>query len=290
MNVKEALDYGRKRLTTAGVESPSLDAEVILANVLGVRRIDLFIHPERRLCAEEIRTYRALVEKRSSRVPVAYITGSKEFFTLDFHVREGVLIPRPETEFLVEEILRRISWVTKPKVVELCCGSGAVAVSVAFFKKDAVVYASDISETAGDVTLLNAVKHGVEDRVLFLKGDLWEPFEAEGLGDFDVVAANPPYIPSGEIENLPEDVKYEPRVALDGGPDGLKFYRRIIAGAPRFLKPGGSIVLEFGKDQAGQIADLLKRAGFGGIKILKDYAGLERVIAASLHAGDGSIG
>ncbi|TYP58756.1 peptide chain release factor N(5)-glutamine methyltransferase [Thermosediminibacter litoriperuensis] len=289
MNLTEALSYGRKRLSAVGVDSPSLDAEVILAHVLGVRRIDLFIHPERRLSAEEIRTYRALVEKRCSRVPVAYITGHKEFFTLDFQVKEGVLIPRPETEFLVEEVLLRISGVAGPKVAELCCGSGAVAVSVAFFNKSAVVYASDISETAGEVTLMNAAKYGVEDRVRFLKGDLWEPFEAEGLRGFDVVAANPPYIPSGEIENLPRDVKYEPEVALDGGPDGLEFFRRIIAGVPRFLKPGGSIVLEFGKDQAGQIADLLRREGFGGIKILKDYAGFERVIAASLHVGDGSV-
>ncbi|MCG0275765.1 MAG: peptide chain release factor N(5)-glutamine methyltransferase [Thermosediminibacteraceae bacterium] len=282
MNVSEALRYGKQKLLKAGVESPMLDAQVILAYVLGIGTMDLYLYPERGLKEKEIRIYKALIEKRCSRVPVAYITGKKEFFTLEFRVKEGVLIPRPETEFLVEEVLNRISDIKAPKIAELCCGSGAVAVSIAFFKKDAVVYASDISETAGEVTLENAIKHGVQDRVHFLQGDLWQPFEEKGLGDFDVVAANPPYIPSNEIEYLPQEVKTEPRIALDGGPDGLKFYRRIIAGAPRFLRAGGSIVLEFGKDQAASIATFLKNAGFKDIKIIKDYAGFDRVIAASL--------
>ncbi|MCF6096139.1 peptide chain release factor N(5)-glutamine methyltransferase [Thermovorax subterraneus] len=287
MNVLEGLNYGKKVLLEAGVENPLLDAEVILSHVLGVRRMDLYLEPRRELKEEEIKTYEALIEKRSSRIPVAYITGKKEFFTLEFFVKEGVLIPRPETEFLVEEVLNRISSIKTPKVAELCCGSGAVAISIAFFKKDAIVYASDISERAGEVTMLNAAKHGVEDRVRFLRGDLWQPFEKEGLKGFDVVVANPPYIPSNELENLPPEVKKEPREALDGGPDGLDFYRRIITGAPKFLKSRGSIVLEIGNDQRERVCSFLKGECFEDIRIIKDYGGFERVIAASLHAGDG---
>ncbi|KXG77924.1 Release factor glutamine methyltransferase [Fervidicola ferrireducens] len=287
MNVVEGLRYGRKVLLEAGVENPLLDAEVILSHVLGARRMDLYLEPQRELKEEEIKTYKALIEKRSSRIPVAYITGKKEFFTLEFFVKEGVLIPRPETEFLVEEVLNRISNIKTPKVAELCCGSGAVAISIAFFKKDAIVYASDISEIAGEVTMLNATKHGVEDRVRFLRGDLWQPFEKEGLKGFDVVVANPPYIPSNELENLPPEVKKEPREALDGGPDGLDFYRRIITRAPKFLKSRGSIVLEIGNDQRERVCSFLKGECFEDIRIIKDYGGFERVIAASLHAGDG---
>ncbi|MDN5331319.1 MAG: release factor glutamine methyltransferase [Tepidanaerobacteraceae bacterium] len=287
MNVVEGLRYGRKVLLEAGVENPLLDAEVILSHVLGARRMDLYLEPQRELKEEEIKTYKALIEKRRCRIPVAYITGKKEFFTLEFFVKEGVLIPRPETEFLVEEVLNRISNIKTPKVAELCCGSGAVAISIAFFKKDAIVYASDISERAGEVTMLNAAKHGVEDRVRFLRGDLWQPFEKEGLKGFDVVVANPPYIPSNELENLPPEVKKEPREALDGGPDGLDFYRRIITRAPKFLKSRGSIVLEIGNDQRERVCSFLKGECFEDIRIIKDYGGFERVIAASLHAGDG---
>lgn len=286
MLVDEALKYGKRALIKAGVETPLLDAEVLLAHVLGVRRMDLYLEPKRKLKEEELKSYMALLERRRSRVPVAYITGKKEFYTLEFFVKEGVLVPRPETEFLVEEVLKRISDIKEPKVAELCCGSGAVAVSIAYFKEDALVWASDISETAGEVTLHNASKHGLEGRVRFLLGDLWQPFEEEGLRGFDLVAANPPYIPSGMLQNLPPEVKREPRKALDGGPDGLDFYRRIISGASKFLKPGGSIVLEIGHDQGEKVSRLLESHGFQEVRIIKDYGSFERVVAATL-AGRG---
>jgi release factor glutamine methyltransferase len=280
VTIKEALLYGRRRLAAAGIQNPVLDSELILAHVLGLNRLQVIVDNKKELTGKQLALYERLLDLRRRHVPVAYITGRKEFYGLEFFVRPGVLIPRPETEFSVEEALQAIKDLRNPRVADLCCGSGAIAVTLAVKSPGLVVYASDISETAVEVTRENAVKHRVEERVFFMRGDLWEPFEKKGIGDLDAVVSNPPYIPSGEIETLPEDVKREPVMALDGGPDGLEIYRRIISKAPAFLKAGGRIIFEIGWNQAAPVKALLEKAGFEVKKVIKDYAGLDRVVSA----------
>lgn len=281
MNVREALDIARKRLIEAGVGNPALDAEILLAHTLSVDRLRLLVNDGEKLSDEDMKCFVRLLDLRCGHMPVAYITGHREFFGLDISVGPGVLIPRPETEFAVEESLRAIEGVQNPCLADLCCGSGAIAVAMAVNHPDAIVYASDISEIAGKYTKENAQKHHVENRIFFIKGDLWHPFEEKNIGQFDLIVSNPPYIPEDEMGNLPEDVKKEPEIALNGGIDGLDYYKRIISKAPQFLKSGGHIVLEIGWNQAAAVQNLLKASGFKEIHVIKDYAGYDRVVSAT---------
>ncbi|MCR4429785.1 MAG: peptide chain release factor N(5)-glutamine methyltransferase [Tepidanaerobacteraceae bacterium] len=280
MNVREALGMARKRLIKAGAGNPALDAEILLAHALSVDRLRLLVNDGEKLSDEDMKCFARLLDLRCGHMPTAYITGHKEFFGIDISVGPGVLIPRPETEFAVEESLRVTKNLKKPRAVDLCCGSGAIAVAVAVNHPDAIVYASDISEIAGKYTKDNALKHHVENRVFFIKGDLWHPFEEKNIGRFDLIVSNPPYIPEGEIKNLSEDIKKEPEIALNGGIDGLDYYKRIISKAPQFLKSGGHIVLEIGWNQAAAVQNLLKASGFKEIQVIKDYAGYDRVVSA----------
>ncbi|MDI3481506.1 MAG: release factor glutamine methyltransferase [Tepidanaerobacteraceae bacterium] len=281
MNVQKALVIARKRLIEAGVESPELDAELLLAHALSVNRLRLLVNSRQKLADEDIKRFERFLDLRRRHVPVAYITGHKEFFGLDISVGPGVLIPRPETEFLVEASLRAAEGVESPRIADVCCGSGAIAVALAKNRPDAVVFASDISDAAEKYTKKNAIRHHVEDRVFFLKGDLWQPFEEKKVEPFDVVVSNPPYIPEREMKYLPEDVKHEPQLALNGGEDGLDFYRRILLNVQKFVKPQGHVVFEIGWNQAAAVGKLLEDAGFCRICIAKDYAGFDRVVCAS---------
>ncbi|MDN5312048.1 MAG: release factor glutamine methyltransferase [Thermoanaerobacteraceae bacterium] len=280
MKIREVLKMARRKLSESGVENSGLDAELLLAYALSLDRLRLLVNDEAQLSVEETACFEKLLDLRCGHVPVAYITGHKEFFGLDISVGPGVLIPRPETEFAVEESLRVTKNLKKPRAVDLCCGSGAIAVAVAVNHPNAIVFASDISEIAGKYTKDNARKHHVENRVFFIKGDLWRPFEEKNLGQFDLIVSNPPYIPEDEMGNLPEDIKKEPEIALNGGMDGLDYYKRIISKAPQFLKSGGHIILEIGWNQAAVVRDLLKANDFKEIKVIKDYAGYDRVVSA----------
>jgi release factor glutamine methyltransferase len=279
VTVREALMMGRKKLTEAGAENPVLDSELILGHVLAKDRLKLLTHDEENLTQQQIECYDKLLVQRCQSVPVAYIIGRKEFYGLNFYIKPGVLIPRPETEFVVEEALNVIRPIENPVIADLCFGSGAISVAIAVNHSRAKVYASDLSDIAWEVAKTNIKAHRVEDRVLLFRGDLWSPFECGNIGEFDVVVSNPPYIPTGELFTLPKDVKNEPQIALNGGPDGLEFYRRIVSKAPEFLKPCGRIILEIGWNQADNVKTLLKESEFGDIKVIKDYGSFDRVIS-----------
>lgn len=282
MNIRDALKRGCEVLEGAGSESPRLDAQVLLLAVLREERTVLVSHPERELATQEEQLYNQYISERALGKPVSYITGVKEFMGLEFVVNEAVLIPRPETELLVEEAVRVLNGKAM-RVLDLCTGSGAIAVSIRHFVPQAEVTATDLSEEALKVARENAERL-TAGGIRFLQGDLFEAFsnlQAPGSELFNLIVSNPPYIPAEVIDGLMPDVKdFEPRLALDGGADGLDIYRRLIPQAAEHLAPGGVLLLEIGFDQGETVPDLCRQAGLGNIAVLKDLAGLDRVVRA----------
>lgn len=277
----EVLKAATTRLETGGVDSPRLDAEVLLAHVLGCRRLSLYVDAEKVLPLESILKFNELITRRLEKIPVAYLTSTRDFMGLTFAVNESVLIPRPETELLTEgvgEFLRGLGG--EVFFADLGTGSGAIAVSILKFVKTARACAVDMSAEALEVAKFNSQKFHVEDRIEFFCGDLFAPLEGKV---FNAIVSNPPYIPSGELETLQAEVKSEPRLALDGGQDGLNFYRRIISDAPRFLTTGGLLAVEVGINQAAAVKVLMTSAHFIDVEIFKDLAGLERIVAGKLR-------
>ncbi len=279
--IQSVLDWTTEYFTKHSIELPHLEAEVLLAHALKLKRIDLYVQHERVLKAEELKPFKTLILRRIKKEPIAYITGHKPFMSLDFKVNPDVLIPRPETEKLVEiviDIAKKED--RKFKILDLCCGSGAIAVSLAKYLENALIWAADLSSKAIEISRLNAKNMGVEDRIKFYCGNLFESLPAGER--FDIIVSNPPYIPSSEIEKLQPDVRlFEPKAALDGGPDGLGFYRVIISGTGSRLEKGGSLVLEVGQGQAGPVSGLIRESGlFEEPRIIEDYNGIERVVIA----------
>ncbi len=288
MNIRDALKRGCEVLDGAGSESPRLDAQVLLLAVLREERTVLVSHPERELASQEEQLYNQYISERALGKPVSYITGVKEFMGLEFAVNEAVLIPRPETELLVEEAVKELEAISReaeavPRVLDLCTGSGAIAISIRHFLPQAEVTATDLSEEALKVARENAERL-TAGGIRFLQGDLFEAFsnlQAPGSELFNLIVSNPPYIPAKVIDGLMPDVKdFEPRLALDGGTDGLDIYRRLIPQAAEHLAPGGVLLLEIGFDQGETVPDLCRQAGLGNIAVLKDLAGLDRVVRA----------
>lgn len=278
LTIREALTLATGELNSRGIETARLDAEVLLANVLGFSRTDLYIKDGSVIQEDKITKYFSMVRRRSDREPVAYITGEKEFMSLSFKVNNHVLIPRPETEMLVEEALE-----IKPlRVIDVGTGSGAIAVSLAYYLPKSIVKAIDISVAALDVARENAIRHRVDERVELVQGNLLEPFDSpEFLSAFDLITANLPYIPTPEMPVLQYDVReYEPDLALDGGVDGLSYYRLLGPAAYNILTGGGILLLEFGYTQAASLKEFLKDIGFSDIEIIQDLAGLDRIIKA----------
>ncbi len=272
MNVRQAFYWAVEVLKRQGINSPRLDAEVLLAHVLEISRAQLYAQFHRGLKPTQLEAYRGWVERRAEHEPVAYILGYKEFYGLDFYVDGRVLIPRPETELLVEKALE----IAAGTLADIGTGSGAIAVSLAFHLPKALVYATDISEEALVVADLNCRRHAVQGRVRLLKGDLLAPLPES----VDLIVANLPYVSKAEFDELSLDiVAYEPRLALDGGPDGLTHIRRFLAQAGRYLRPRGSLLLEIGAGQSPAVGGLVTRYLPGSkMEVIEDYAGLERVV------------
>lgn len=273
-SVAEVLKTATARLEMAKIENPRLDAEILLAHVLKWRRLNLYIDTEKILPLESILRFNEMINRRLEGIPVAYLTGTKDFMGLSFAVNEKVLIPRPETEILTELVGEYLRSLENPIFADLGTGSGAIPISILKFVKNARAIAVDISNDALEVAKFNAIKFHVEDRLEFHCGDLFAPLK----GNFDAIISNPPYIPTKDMETLQTEVKKEPTIALDGGEDGLLFYRRILSDAPRFLSENGILALEIGINQALSVKKLFERANFVDIEIFKDLAGLERVI------------
>ena len=280
--VRSVLAAARDRLREGGRTGVALEAEVLLAHCLGVDRVALYRDPDRLLTADQVACCLGLVERRGRGEPVAYLTGHKEFMGLDLMVGPCVLVPRPETELLVETALQLLAPVpAAPLAVDVGTGSGAIAVSLAAVHPAVRVLATDVDAAALAVARRNAVAYAVAERISFLQGDLLAPLDTPAyLGQVDLIAANLPYVPTGELAGLPRDVRdYEPRLALDGGPDGLDLYRRLVPAARRLLRPGGALLMEIGPGQGAACLALLPPPAWES-RLLHDLAGRERLVTA----------
>ena len=283
MTVIEAITSAAERLAAQGVENARLDAEVLLGHVLGKDRAWLVAHYPDGLDSVHLRSFDATVGRRAAREPLQHITGVQEFWGLPFTVTPDVLIPRPETEFVVEAAAAAASETPVPVIIDLCTGSGCVAVSLSHVLPRARIFATDRSGAALDIARHNARRNGVADKIRFLEGDLFGPLgELDLTGRVDVIAANPPYVRSGDLAGLQPEVRdFEPELALIAGPEGTEVAERIIGAAPEYLRPGGSLIVEMGLGQAESLRRIIKAAGkYGPIDVLKDLAGIERVIVA----------
>ena len=267
-----------------GLESPRLEAELILAFALGITRVDVIVHGTRTLTEPELGKIRALVKRRRAREPMAYLRGEREFYGLCFKVDRRVLVPRPDTETLVDVALARTTEAALGgRILDLCTGSGCVAITLAKQRPTTDVIATDISEDALTVARENATRLGTYN-VAFLLGDLFGAVRNARLPwsppRFELIVSNPPYISTADCATLMPDVRdFEPRLALDGGPDGLAFYRRIVSEAPELLAPQGVLAVEVGAGEAEDVARLFASAGFTAVETTRDLARIERVVA-----------
>lgn len=280
--VARVLAWAADDFRARGIDSPRLDAELLLGHVLGVDRVRLILESPRMLSAAELASYRELIQRRRRREPIAYIRGEREFYGLPIKVDRRVLVPRPDTETLVEVALERTARVNLDgDLLDLCTGSGCVAVAFSRRRPTWRAIGVDISEDAVDVARENAERAGAVLGVSFLVGDLDASLPKDAR--FDLVTANPPYIPSADIETLDADVRdFEPRIALDGGADGLDVVRRVVAVAAGRLRPAGVVAIEVGAGQAPAVEALLAARGFANIQRAADYGGHERVVSGEL--------
>ncbi|MEW6081605.1 MAG: peptide chain release factor N(5)-glutamine methyltransferase [Bacillota bacterium] len=274
LSVREALAKGRDLLSDGGVEDPARDALLLLGSVTQADPYRLWVDGGW-LSEPRLSHFWGVLEERAHRIPLQYLTGTQEFMSLAFRVDQRVLIPRPETEILVEEALRLAQFREGPVVVDVGTGSGAIAVSVAYYCPCARVYATDISLGALDVARNNAKAHGID--IVFLQGDLLAPVVLKA----DLILANLPYVATGDLEGIQPEVQYEPRLALDGGPDGLDLVRRLLDQAPGKIKTGGYLILEVAPGEAALAQDYLESTGeFQGVRVVNDYSHRPRVLVA----------
>ena len=276
MTLSGLVREGREALQAAGIPEWDLDAWYLLEYAAHCTKNEYFLRPEKEVLPQEKQLYRTLIRKRSAHIPLQYLTGSQEFMGLSFFVDENVLIPRQDTEILVEEALRALG--SGMRVLDVCTGSGCILLSLLKLCAGLEGTGTDLSEKALQVAGENARRLGVE--ASFVLGDLFEPVS----GKYDCIVSNPPYIASREVDALMEEVRdHEPRMALDGGEDGLYFYRKIAAQSPKYLKDRGRIFLEIGFDQGEAVAGLLAPA-FDEVRIVQDLAGLDRVVCGILRS------
>jgi release factor glutamine methyltransferase len=270
------LAWSQEWFAKKGVDAPRLTGELLLAHALRCDRVRLYLDFDKPLGEAELATYRELVKRRADGEPTAYLVGKREFWGHPFRVTPAVLVPRPETELLVEAALSRLP--SAGSALDLCTGSGAIGISLALERPGARVVATDVSPDALAVARENAAALGAA--VELREGDLFAPLAAGQR--FDLIASNPPYVPSGELPGLSREVRREPTLALDGGPDGLALLRRIVAEAPRWLAPGGALLLEMHESHAERLPALCRAAGFATAEAHRDLAGLWRFVVAAL--------
>ena len=281
---RELYEEGRRILEQAGLPDAALDARFLLEEVCGTNLQTLLVFPEKKVIEEEVNQYRAFIQRRKDREPTAMILGEWDFMGLTFRLNKSTLIPEQDTEVLVEtaleELKRRGLGEAPLRILDLCTGSGCILLSLLHELRNAGGLGTDLSEEALEAARENAVRLGLQERAAFRQGDLWEP-----VGDerFDLIVSNPPYVPTEVIPTLEPEVRCgEPYAALDGGEDGLVFYRRIMREAAGHLKPSGIIIVESGFDEAPQIAALMQDQKLRGIRTVKDYGGLDRVVLGDL--------
>lgn len=282
-NMESLVKKGKEILGEREFMNTSLEVELILSHILKKDRSYIIVHNKEILEETIVEKFLRLIELRKKGIPIQYILNSQEFMGLDFYVKEGVLIPRGETELLVEHILDLIEK-NYPKektvrILEVGTGSGAIPISIAYYTKNTEIYTVDIEEIPYNVAKENCKRYGLENRIKFLLGDLFEPIRAENTDEkFDIIVSNPPYIKKDEIEKLQIEVReHEPKSALDGGIDGLDFYRKIILKSCDFLVRNGILAFEIGYDQGEEVVSLMNE-NFKEINLIKDYSGLDRIV------------
>lgn len=278
--IEELVNMGTATLKEKGIDTARLDAELLLGSVIEKNRVYLISHKEDQVNAEDAKKYFDLIEKRRNKMPVKYILNKSEFMGFDFYVEEGVLIPRDDTEILVEEVLKKIDENDEKYICDLCSGSGAIGISLANFRKNIKVDLIDYYTIPEKVSLINIEKNDLKDRVNFIKSDLLKkPIEDQKM--YDIIVSNPPYIEEEEISKLMEDVKdYEPHTALSGGIDGLDFYRKIVDQSQAVLKNNGILAFEIGYNQGEAVKSLMEEHNFKDVKVIKDFASLDRIVIA----------
>lgn len=270
------------------IDSPRATAEILLSHALAANRIDLYLHYDQPLNAAELNRFKVVVKRRIKREPVAYILGHKEFWTLDLEVTPEVLIPRPETECLVERALENLAAApdsSRKHILELGTGSGAILLALASEKPRHAYWGTDISAGAIRLAQRNAICHGLAENMRFIVADWFAPFAAR-TDLFDMIVSNPPYIKTEDLEQLRPEIKaFEPLVALDGSADGLRCLRHIIESAHLYLKPGGRLILEMGHDQKTPLTQIIDRCGqYEDISYYTDYSGYDRIVAMRKNA------
>lgn len=274
MIYRECYDAGKRLLTEAGLEEAALDARLLLEHVCGTNRNDLLVHGDREVTSQMQEQYFDNISRRQARIPLQHITGVQEFMGLEFAVNEHVLIPRQDTEILVEEVMKDEH--DGSRILDMCTGSGCILISLLHYSNWCEGVGADISASALKVAEQNACKLlPQEKRPTFIESDLFEQVE----GTFDIIVSNPPYIKTAVIDTLMPEVKdHEPMQALDGTEDGLFFYRKIVDAASAHLNRGGRLYFEIGHDQGAEVSALMESAGFTQVRVIKDYAGLDRVV------------
>jgi len=281
--VLKVIEWTQGYLRARAIPSPRLESELLLSHALGLDRVGLYLHHDMVLSPSELERFRELIKRRTRGEPLPYITGYKEFWSIPFRVDPSVLIPRPETEVLVEEALRIIGlegW-TDPLVLDLGTGCGAIAVSLAKSISSGRIVATDLSWEALALARENALAQGVSGRICFVQGDGLS-FMKSTAGIFDQIVSNPPYVSHEEIESLQPEIRdFEPRHALDGGPDGLEFHRELLSQVPSRLKSGGWLIVEIGAGQGPKILESAEKASWTKrVRIIRDYAGRSRALVA----------
>ncbi len=280
MTLGELYEWGRRILRETGIEEAGTDARLLLESCCQVTYSTLLAHPDREIEKEQEEAYRTLIGKRSAHVPLAYLTGVQGFMGLDFCVNGDVLIPRQDTETLVEEVMKQLH--DGFRILDLCTGSGCILLSLLHYSNGCTGVGSDISGAALEVARENAVRLG-EPLARFVQSDLFEKIE----GKYEIIVSNPPYIRTDVIGTLMEEVRlHEPLSALDGRADGLYFYRRIIPEAKKYLCGGGMLFLEIGYDQRESVTRLMEEAGYRDVTAVRDLAGLDRVVYGCFYGGE----
>lgn len=275
MKVEELLKEGKQKLINNKVEDANIIARILLEYILKIHRQELIKKLEQEVEKKEKQEYEKEIQKIIQGMPLQYITNKQEFMRLPFYVDENVLIPQPDTEILVEEVLSISNKESKNKILDICTGSGCIGISLAYYLQNAKITMSDISKKAIEIAEKNAKNNGIIEKVEIIESDLFKNIKEK----FDIIVTNPPYIETKTISSLAKEVQKEPKLALDGGEDGLLFYRKIIEEAPNFLKNNGYLCMEIGYDQKEKIIELAKQKGiFVKIEAKKDLAGNDRII------------
>jgi len=278
VNIADALAHTTERLLAAGVPDAPLDARQLVIFVTGKDKAFLIAHPEYELSQTELRQLDQLTGRRATREPIQYVLGRQEFYGLEFSVSPAVLIPRPETEILVERAIESLRFLPEPRFCEIGIGSGCISVSVLHSLAHATAFAGDVSTDAIAMAAFNAKKHGVDGRLNLHLSDVFSNIPESG---FDAILSNPPYVPETDIATLQIEVRrFEPNVALSGGPDGLGVIERLVSGSISRLTPGGALLFEMGFDQSGKVSEMFAASDWRDVEILDDLQGIPRILFA----------